>query len=138
MANTVAINTLVKYGIHPSVQRIAIMDYLIKHRTHPTVDEVYTALSDEIPTLSKTTVYNTLKLFAENGAATMLTIDERKVCFDGDVHPHAHFMCKKCGRIFDCPLPAAAEHPNILGSYFKVEEIHYYYKGVCAECELEK
>ena len=65
MANTVAINTLVKYGIHPSVQRIAIMDYLIKHRTHPTVDEVYTALSDEIPTLSKTTVYNTLKLFAE-------------------------------------------------------------------------
>ena len=36
------------------VQRIAIMNYLIEHRTHPTVDEIYTALSPSIPTLSKT------------------------------------------------------------------------------------
>ena len=78
MVNTAAINTLLNYGIHPSIQRIAIMDYLLKHHIHPTVDEVYTALSDEIPTLSKTTVYNTLRLFSEHGAAKMLTIDERK------------------------------------------------------------
>lgn len=68
---------LLDHQIKPSVQRIAIMDYLLKHKTHPCIDEIYTALCKEIPTLSKTTVYNTLKLFVEHGAAKMLTIDEK-------------------------------------------------------------
>ena len=85
---------LLSYEIKPSVQRIAIMDYLLKHNTHPCIDEIYMALHDDIPTLSKTTVYNTLKLFIEHGAAKMLTIDERNACFDGDTSAHAHFQCK--------------------------------------------
>lgn len=68
---------LISYNIKPSVQRIAIMDYLLAHKTHPSIDEIYLALCKDIPTLSKTTVYNTLKLFVEHGAALMLTIDER-------------------------------------------------------------
>ena len=71
------VKRLQNHNIKPSVQRIAIMNYLIEHRTHPTVDEIYTALSPSIPTLSKTTVYNTLKLLSEQGAAQTLTIDER-------------------------------------------------------------
>ena len=51
---------LLKYSIKPSMQRIAIMEYLMEHRTHPSADEIYTALSPSMPTLSKTTVYNTL------------------------------------------------------------------------------
>lgn len=131
-----ALNTLLDYGIHPSVQRIAIMDYLLKHHTHPTVDEVYVALHKEIPTLSKTTVYNTLRLFSEHGAAQMLTIDERKVCFDGDVTPHAHFMCKKCGRVFDLHLEDSflqTIRPNV-SEGFEVDEAHLYFKGACKAC----
>ncbi|KAA6316446.1 Peroxide-responsive repressor PerR, partial [termite gut metagenome] len=64
------------HGIKPSLQRMAIMDYLLEHHTHPTVEEIYMALFPSIPTLSKTTVYNTLKLFAEQGVVNMLTIDE--------------------------------------------------------------
>ncbi len=72
---------LISYNIKPSVQRIAIMDYLLAHKTHPSIDEIYLALCKDIPTLSKTTVYNTLKLFVEHGAALMLTIDEKNACF---------------------------------------------------------
>lgn len=46
---------LLSYQIKPSVQRIAIMDYLLKHHTHPSIDEIYMALCQDIPTLSKTT-----------------------------------------------------------------------------------
>ena len=73
---------LLKYSIKPSMQRIAIMEYLMEHRTHPSADEIYTALSPSMPTLSKTTVYNTLKLFSEQGAALMLTIDDRNANFE--------------------------------------------------------
>ena len=44
------------------MQRIAIMEYLMEHPIHPSADDIYTALSPSMPTLSKTTVYNTLKL----------------------------------------------------------------------------
>ena len=127
---------LLSYHIKPSVQRIAIMDYLLKHHTHPCIDEIYMALCPDIPTLSKTTVYNTLKLFVEHGAARMLTIDERNVCFDGDTSVHAHFQCKVCGKITDIPLsleePEDMKHLREKG--YQIEEIHRYYKGVCPNC----
>lgn len=129
-----AIDILQQYNLHPTLQRIAIMDYLITHRTHPTVDEVYVALYKKLPTLSKTTVYNTLKLFAEHRAALMLTIDEKKVCFDGDVSPHAHFMCRNCGKLYDLQLPYIIKEFSPEMEDFRFEETHLYYKGICKEC----
>ena len=35
---------LTSYNIKPSVQRIAIMDYLLKNKTHPCIDEIYLVL----------------------------------------------------------------------------------------------
>ena len=130
---------LLNYNIKPSVQRIAIMDYLLKHETHPCIDEIYMALCKEIPTLSKTTVYNTLKLFVEHGAAKMLTIDERNACFDGNTSLHAHFLCRSCGKIFDMPLKEELTDTDKLGEEgYMVEEVHYYYKGICPECAKQK
>lgn len=126
-------------GINPSVQRIAIMDYLLKSLSHPTAEDVYAALSPQMPTLSRTTVYNTLRLFSEHGAARLLTIDERKVCFDGQVYPHGHFLCRACGALIDVPLPeavATAPVPAIEGC--RVEETHYYYKGLCPACRARE
>lgn len=120
------------YGIRPSVQRIAIMRYLLKNRTHPTADEVYEALRKQIPTLSKTTVYNTLKLFVDNGAALYIGIDEKNARFDGCTDPHAHFRCKKCGKIIDLELSTN----NLMPNDFKgiVDETHFYLKGTCYDC----
>lgn len=130
-----AYNHLLSYKIKPSVQRIAIMDYLLKHKTHPSAEEIYSSLYTVIPTLSKTTVYNTLKLFTEQGAAQMLTIDDKNVCFDGDISLHAHFLCKNCGKVYDL----FAENPpkEVKGLEMdghSVTEIHHYYKGICKNC----
>ena len=35
-----AYTRLTDHGIKPSVQRLAIMQYLLTHATHPTVDDV--------------------------------------------------------------------------------------------------
>lgn len=130
---------LISYNIKPSVQRMAIMDYLLSHKTHPSIDEIYLALCKDIPTLSKTTVYNTLKLFVEHGAALMLTIDEKNACFDGDISLHAHFLCKKCGKIFDMPYSGEVKQVERVDMYgFQVDEVHQYYKGVCPACAEEK
>ncbi len=130
-----AYNYLLAHGIKPSQQRIALMAFLMENRIHPTADEVYTRLSPEMPTLSKTTVYNTLKLFVEKGAAQMLTIDERNVCFDVDTTAHAHFLCKECGTITDLhePSPTWNKIPELLHDC-RVDEVNLYLRGTCRRC----
>ena len=129
-----ALERLKEFDIKPSVQRIAIMEYLINNLTHPAVDEIYSALNPQIPTLSKTTVYNTLKLFEEHEAVKMLTIDDRYTCFDIDTSNHSHFFCKKCNRIEDLMLGTPLALESIVETENKITEVHMYYKGVCAAC----
>ena len=130
-----AYKRLLQYNIKPSLQRIAVMNYLLNHRTHPTVDKMYNHLSKEIPTLSKTTIYNTLKLLVDQGAALLLNISEKTQHFDGDISPHAHFRCIKCGTIYDLPLPKA-EHLHVEGiGNLKITECQVYYKGCCPNCK---
>ena len=125
---------LTENGISPSVQRLAIMNYLLTHHTHPTVNEIYAELLPAIPTLSKTTVHNTLKLFVQHKIALHVNIDERNARFDGIVKAHAHFLCKKCGRILDVPLHKL-KHLYLEKSDFTIEEAYFNIKGICKTCK---
>ena len=129
---------LLSFNVKPSVQRLAIMDYLLTHRTHPSIEEIYLALCDEIPTLSKTTVYNTLKLFVDAGLVQMLTIDDTLRCFDGDTSSHAHFRCDNCGKIVD--LKIKNEFLTMVDGLagFEVKEAQLYLKGICPLCRNKK
>ena len=71
----------VNVGIHLSHHRLKILEYLTKHRTHPTVDIIYKNLLKEIHTLSKTTIYkhDTIKVFTSKGI----------------------FKCMKCKNVYD-------------------------------------
>lgn len=135
MKGNEAYERLARHGIKPSVQRLEIMNYLITHRTHPTVEDVYTGLCRKIPTLSRTTVYNTLRMFAEHNAAQMLTIDERRVCYDDETSPHVHFFCRKCGKVIDLKGVTVPTITNeCMAEGCVIDETHLYYKGLCSEC----
>ena len=135
MKKSEAYTRLMERGIRPSMQRLAIMDYLINHPIHPTIDDVYQALSNKVPTLSRTRVYNTLRMLSENQAAQMITIDEHRVCYDGNVESHVHFYCKKCGKIIDLfgeQAPKLEGEKTVEGNIIQEEQL--YYKGICAKC----
>jgi Fur family ferric uptake transcriptional regulator/Fur family peroxide stress response transcriptional regulator len=121
-------------GVKPSLQRMAIMEYLVEHPVHPTVDMIFHALFPAIPTLSKTTVYNTLKLLAEEGAIASINIDEKNVRYDGEIAPHAHFRCKQCGKIIDLPIAGLDTVKVANFENLKIDECQLYYKGYCGDC----
>lgn len=126
---------LMEHDIKPSMQRMAVMNYLRSVRTHPSADEIYQEVKQICPTLSKTTVYNTLRLFAEHDAALMLTIDETKACFDGFTHPHAHFICRECGNISDIDYDQAEILKNAnLPAGMEVDNVELSFRGVCPKC----
>lgn len=117
-------------GVRPSVVRLNVLDYLIKNRTHPPADEIYEALSKSIPTLSKTSVYNTLKLFVMKGMALELEIDPKQKRYDGCTDFHGHFKCEKCGEISD--FEAKEPKDEVDGAFLRHKEIYYY--GICKSC----
>jgi len=123
-----------QFSIKPSVQRSAVMNFLLKNRIHPTIDEIYMALSPSMPTLSKTTVYNTLGLFVERGAVRALAIDERNARYDVDISAHAHFMCRSCGAVHDIFSlnNNMFQTPQI--SKFKIDAVEISYFGICENC----
>lgn len=126
-------NMLADSGIRPSIQRIAVTGHLLSHRTHPTADEIYQSLLTEYPTLSRTTVYNTLKRLAEAGKIKVLDVDPSMQRFDGITDNHAHFMCKKCGAIHDIEL----NNPPAIPDGFLITETQVTFRGVCDKCMAE-
>lgn len=132
------VSQLQEAGFKPSLQRIAILEYLRTHFTHPTVDEIYEALSPSMPTLSKTTIYNTLRSFSQSGLALSLRLDEKTVHYDGDTAPHAHFICKDCGKIMDVVINNTdmLHIPTLCGAEVQAVEISYY--GQCDTCKKQK
>jgi Fur family ferric uptake transcriptional regulator/Fur family peroxide stress response transcriptional regulator len=128
-------NYLSDHNVKPSLQRMAVMRFLMENPIHPTADEVYIALQKEMPMLSKTTVYNTLKLLVDKGVILYLTIDEKKARFDGNTHNHAHLKCIECGKIFDIPLSQnfkPHEYEQITG--YTIIDTQVYHNGYCQKC----
>ena len=118
-------------NIRPSVIRIMIYDFLKATDVHPTVDEIYTELSPKIPTLSKTSVYNTVKLLADCGLSKTLTIDKVQVRYDADTTMHGHFICEDCGKVYDFMLDNAIAD-DLEGFDVNFKEV--YYGGTCRKC----
>ena len=120
-------------GIQPSVQRAMILEFLWNNRIHPTAEEIYERLHPEIPTLSRTTVYNTVKLFTEHRMLQPLVIEEKEIRYDIDTSCHGHFKCESCGKVFDFTAGSEqGEFPELDG--FLIREKHLYFKGLCASC----
>lgn len=128
-------NYLRQFSIKPSVQRSAVMNFLLNNRIHPTIDQIYTALSPTMPTLSRTTVYNTLDLFVEKGAVRALAIDDRNARYDADISSHAHFKCKHCGSIHDVfnTKSELFQLPNT--NNFRIDSVEISYTGLCNTCK---
>ena len=126
-------NYLTESNIKPSYPRIKIFEYLIVNKNHPTVDMIYSELVKEIPTLSKTTVYNTLRLFIKEKVAVVITIEEGETRYDADITNHGHFKCTNCRKIYDFRVNIMDIKIEGLEG-FKVDERNFYYVGICKEC----
>ena len=133
--------TLRQFGISPSPQRTAIFRYLQENPTHPSAETIYHDIKKILPTISLTTVYNTLKLLAEKRALQEVLIEERELRFDGNTNNHAHFKCMKCGSVFDL-FPekgnAVANGLPELPDGFIMDQLHICMRGYCKDCCNEK
>lgn len=128
---------LVNHGVKPSYQRIRILEFFSKSSLHPTVNEIYDSVLIDVPTLSKTTVYNTINLFVKNNIIKEILIEENEVRYDWATSEHGHFKCELCGNLYDIPFSIDLEkYPSLKDSI--INERHVYFKGICRKCKTQK
>jgi Fe2+ or Zn2+ uptake regulation protein len=134
------VDLLKKKSIKITPQRLEILRYLDKNRNHPTAYQIFEGLKKNNPSLSKTTVYNSLEILNKHDIIHTISITGLETRYDIENKIHHHFMCKECGRIIDIDI----ECPNIkkiLEYGHRIEEVHGYFKGKCKECiegEIDK
>ncbi len=123
-------------GIKVTPQRIFILKRLMEMEGHVTAEDVYNSIKKEIPSISISTVYRTLKQFEDKGIInSLLTSKEYGVTvFDTNFEPHHHFVCKICGEIWD--IPGEIMKVNVKGDIGGIgESLTVTVKGTCHRCE---
>ena len=127
------VETLRSNGLKVTPQRLEVLRYLDENRTHPTVEQIHSALKEKNPSLSMTTVYNTVETLTQHHIIQSLTITGSELRYDFETKMHHHFLCTKCNRIIDIYVDCPYLHDLMNGAH-RVEEVHGYFKGICADC----
>ena len=120
-------------GVTPTMQRLAILEYLEGTKSHPTADEVYAAVHETCPTIARATVYNTLEALTKAGTILQLTVDPAAARYDADTAPHVHFRCRLCCRVYDIDTKESRCLGHEVNGH-QVELVRTYAFGVCAPC----
>lgn len=120
---------LIRNGIQPSAQRVAVADYVLFTDEHPSADRVFARVKKVLPVLSRATVYNTLNLLVKKGLLRELVLAEGKIVFDPKMDRHHHFLDESNGRIYDVPWEAL--EVKKLGSLeeFEIDEYQVVLRG---------
>jgi len=127
---------LLSKNIRPSHHRIKVLQYLEQTHSHPTVEEIHQEVKHMIPTISKATIYNTLKVFQEAGLVTAIPLSGEETRYDFKRKPHAHFHCNRCGKVTDIKTDFPCLSMNSIGA-IKLSEIKLVFKGTCEKCQKE-
>ena len=98
---------LEKSSLKPTKQREHIFSLILNKKDHPTADEIYTRSRETMPSISLATIYNCLETLVESGLIRQVNFERESTRYCPNLKPHAHFLCKDTGTIYDVDLPAS-------------------------------
>lgn len=132
------LDRLKEIGLRTTPQRIALLQKLSELKGHIKAEDIYNIVKKEIPSISISTVYRTLKEFEEKGIISSLpsSVSYGLTIFDTNSEPHHHFICKICGSIYDIPgKDIEIKTKNIRGV---VESTTAVLRGICDSCKSKR
>jgi Fe2+ or Zn2+ uptake regulation protein len=116
-------------------QRRLVYEAVMGTDTHPTAEWVYDQVRRVSPRISLGTVYRNLQVLVSEGRLRSFARGGR-TCYDGDLTPHDHFSCERCGLLMDIPrsteaLPAE-RRLRATGHAVTGRTLEFF--GLCREC----
>ncbi len=124
-------------GLKATGPRMVILAALEQDHTHPTAEHLYDTLRRDHPSLSLSTIYQTLDVFIRTGLCRRVSGPGDRLRVDGTPQDHDHAVCRLCGAIFDVardqvqlPIP-----PTSLSNGLMVTGIRFEYEVICVACQ---
>ena len=122
-----------------SKKREAILEALRSAKDHPSAEMLYSRLKSVYPDLSLGTVYRNLAFFINDGEITRVGTVAGQERYDAYTSPHAHFICRRCGRVLDVESPALERMDETVeletGGRVTGHSLSFF--GECADCLVE-
>ena len=120
-----------------TIQCALVLETVNKLRCHATADEVYDAIVQEHPNISRATVYRNLNRLSQLGRIHKMEIPGGADRFDHECYKHYHIRCEKCGRVFDVDMEYIADLEK------KIRDTHGFeftghdivFTGICPNCK---
>ena len=103
MSRKEIVQKLKRYGVMPTSQRIEVASILLARPQHLSADQIIDKLNSRRSCVSKATVYNTLKLFSQQGLVKELNVDSSRKFYDSTTYAHHHFFHVESGKLTDIP-----------------------------------
>lgn len=128
-------NKLIDKNTRPTSMRILVYDFLSTQEAALSLSEIEHCFDHA----DRITLYRTLKTFEEKGIVHSIqesNTTKYKLCHDDcdeKTHKdwHLHFYCKICKQT-TCKEDIIV--PLDLGNQFRIDEIRFFAKGICANC----
>ncbi len=123
-----------------SKQREEIIEVLENAYDHPTAEEIYTRLKENLSTSSRSTVYRNLALLVNKKAILKIATPVGPDRYDLVRKEHNHAICLECGKIFDFIYPfdfneLKKDIYNQTGVDCDFE--NFTISGICKDCKIK-
>jgi Fur family ferric uptake transcriptional regulator len=121
-------------------QRILILDAVCDGGKHTTLGEIYARLRAFDPSIHRSTLYRSLRLFTEVGLVVSAQPGDGETYYEiAQPKHHHHLVCNRCGaetEVSGDVLRHTIE--EVRARYgFQIEAAHLVFSGVCAACRGE-
>jgi len=118
-------------------QRRAIFQIICESNTHPSAEDVYQQVSANMPDISLTTIYNTMRELKELGMIDAVNaVGDGSLRYDKRTDHHDHLYCLHCNQIIDIETPSGSlEIPKEKSMGYKIVKQQVTYYGYCPACQ---
>lgn len=119
-------------------KRDAILSCLRSTKIHPTAEWIYEQLRQSDADISLATVYRNLALFKRQGLIQSVATVNGTERFDGNPHPHVHFICTGCDAVMDLegirvPQELSSAAGQCAGG--TISGCQLTFSGLCSQCQ---
>lgn len=116
-----------------TAQRREVFAYLRSNVKHPSVETVWLHVRRKMPDISLDSVYRILDDFAGMGVVRRLMVDT-VMRYDANAAPHDHFLCARCGTMYDFSCLDDEVVRRACGRFGRVDAVDLQVRGVCERC----
>ena len=133
---------LKRVGLKHTGQRDSILRTFLETHEHLSTEELHQLVKRADPRIGFTTVYRTLKLFADSGLASEVAFHDGVTRYEHQYNrrSHHHMVCTECGSSVEFFSPEIEKVEKEIGRKHRYQTTSHTFQvyGLCSECQKKK